>query len=352
MKVHVLQHVAFEGIGSMEGWLKRRAATVTHTRFFTSPALPANPEFDLVIAMGGPMSVHDEAEFPWLAEEKRFLRAAMERQVPVLGVCLGAQLIASALEARVCQGREKEIGWFDVEGQPAADAFCFPERIKVFHWHGRPSTFPRGAASGPQRRMLQPGVCIPTQRPGPAVPPGGHARIHRGHDRPLWPGTDSGALCPGQGGNPVCHGPGFSTHQHPDGGCTGLPRATLGARPRGSALVGQEPVYAFHVQALPNHRGQAVQGLFQIVGHLHGPQRLHPLASPQAVQENRRNSSASNTPCRYVPQTMPSGRPQPMTVPSARAMTGSTGPTSTRVWPWWISYPRTSWPVGRKTPLT
>ncbi|NLW80803.1 MAG: type 1 glutamine amidotransferase [Desulfovibrionales bacterium] len=145
MKVHVLQHVAFEGIGSMEGWLKRRAATVTHTRFFTSPALPANPEFDLVIAMGGPMSVHDEAEFPWLAEEKRFLRAAMERQVPVLGVCLGAQLIASALEARVCQGREKEIGWFDVEGQPAADAFCFPERIKVFHWHGETFDLPPGA---------------------------------------------------------------------------------------------------------------------------------------------------------------------------------------------------------------
>jgi len=101
MNVHILQHVPFEGIGSMEPWLLRRSANISITRFYESWELPDVNNLDLIIAMGGPMSVNDEAELPWLAHEKQFIRTAVQQGVPVLGICLGAQLIASALGARV-----------------------------------------------------------------------------------------------------------------------------------------------------------------------------------------------------------------------------------------------------------
>lgn len=147
MNVHILQHVPFEDIGSMKPWLIDRGATIRYTRFFESSwSLPDLGDADLVIAMGGPMSVNDEAEWPWLVEEKRFLREAIQGGVAVLGVCLGAQLIASALGAEVSRGKQREIGWFDIEALPApGDVFRFPPRGTVFHWHGETFDLPAGA---------------------------------------------------------------------------------------------------------------------------------------------------------------------------------------------------------------
>ena len=137
MHAHVLQHVPYEDIGSIQPWLAARSATVGYTRFFEGAGLPALDGIDLVIAMGGPMSVNDEAELPWLVAEKAFVREAVTRGLPVLGICLGAQLIASALGARVYRNAEKEIGWFPVEAVAgAADGFRFPDSSLVFHWHG------------------------------------------------------------------------------------------------------------------------------------------------------------------------------------------------------------------------
>ncbi len=112
MKVHVLQHVPFEGLGSIDPWLASRGAEVAYTRFFQNDPLPSPGSMDLLVVMGGPMSVNDEGELAWLAPEKRFVRDAVESGVPVLGICLGAQLIASALGACVYPNRVKEIGWF------------------------------------------------------------------------------------------------------------------------------------------------------------------------------------------------------------------------------------------------
>ena len=146
MKVHVLQHVPFEGLGSIALWLKNRKAEVTYTRFYDSPDLPLLGGLDLVIAMGGPMSVNDEATLPWLSPEKQFVRDAVAQGVPVLGVCLGAQLIASALGARVYPNTKKEIGWFQIESTSCpAEAFHFPEKCSVFHWHGETFDLPAGA---------------------------------------------------------------------------------------------------------------------------------------------------------------------------------------------------------------
>jgi len=146
VKVHVLQHVPFEGLGSVQSWLDARSATVTWTRFYELAQLPDLAYVDFVIALGGPMSVNDEAELPWLVEEKRFIAEAIRVGKPVLGICLGAQLIASALGARVYPNKLKEIGWFDisrVSSEP--DCFRFPEVEKVFHWHGETFDLPPGA---------------------------------------------------------------------------------------------------------------------------------------------------------------------------------------------------------------
>ncbi len=148
MKVHVLQHIPFEGIGSIEPWLAAREAAITHTQFHEPDwTLPDPRTLDLIIIMGGPMSVNDEAELPWLVDEKQFVRDAMQAGTAVLGICLGAQLVASALGASVYPGPQREIGWFDIEAAPGQKegTFRFPPRAKVFHWHGETFDLPAGA---------------------------------------------------------------------------------------------------------------------------------------------------------------------------------------------------------------
>jgi len=146
MNVHVLQHVPFEGLGSIGPWLAARQARVGWTRLFAGDALPAPERFDMLVALGGPMSVNDGAAFPWLVAEKRLIRDVIARDVPVLGVCLGAQLIASALGAEVYPNRVKEIGWFPVRAVSAPDsAFRFPRECPAFHWHGETFDLPQGA---------------------------------------------------------------------------------------------------------------------------------------------------------------------------------------------------------------
>ena len=146
MHVHVLQHVPFEGLGSIEAWLRHRGAHVTYTRFFESTHLPALADIDFIIALGGPMSVNDEEQLPWLREEKRFVADAIASNKAVLGICLGSQLIASALGSRIYPGAEKEIGWFPVFAEPAMPGtFVFPASAEVFHWHGETFDLPAGA---------------------------------------------------------------------------------------------------------------------------------------------------------------------------------------------------------------
>ena len=146
MHAHVLQHVPFEGLGSIEPWLTARQARVTWTRFFEDPSLPEAADVDLLIALGGPMSVNDENLLPWLRAEKSFIARAIASGSPVLGICLGAQLIANALGARVYPGPHKEIGWHPVHGTSAEPgSFAFPAEFLAFHWHGETFDLPPGA---------------------------------------------------------------------------------------------------------------------------------------------------------------------------------------------------------------
>lgn len=147
MRAHYLQHVPFEGLGSIGPWLEATGYELTHTRFFESTDLPESKAIDLLVIMGGPMSVNDEERFPWLVQEKQFVREVIESGKPVLGICLGAQLIASAMGGKVFANPVKEIGWFPIHADNTADSamFGFPLSETVFHWHGETFDLPPGA---------------------------------------------------------------------------------------------------------------------------------------------------------------------------------------------------------------
>jgi GMP synthase (glutamine-hydrolysing) len=148
MNVHILQHVSFEGPGEIEPWMRARGHHLTHTHFFRGEHLPDSHAVDWLIVMGGPMNIYEYRNHPWLRDEKRFIERVISRDKCVLGVCLGAQLIADVLGARVYQNYEKEIGWFPIQWHSGA-AHLVPHgssRLEVFHWHGDTFDIPEGGA--------------------------------------------------------------------------------------------------------------------------------------------------------------------------------------------------------------
>jgi GMP synthase-like glutamine amidotransferase len=149
LRAHVLQHVPFEGPANVAAWLRARGAAISCTRLFAGEAPPEVDAFDWLVVMGGPMNVDEEARHPWLAGEKRLIERAIAEERRVLGICLGAQLIARALGAKVTRNRHAEIGWFPVErvsgAEQSAAGRALPARAEVFHWHGDTFALPDGA---------------------------------------------------------------------------------------------------------------------------------------------------------------------------------------------------------------
>jgi len=147
MRAHYLQHVPFEDLGSIAPWLENAGYEISCTQFFNTEELPEIADIDFLIVMGGPMSVNDGQEYPWLTAEKQFIKNAVEAEIPVLGICLGAQLIVHSMGGKVSQNSVKEIGWFPVKAvkPKRSSAFQFPEKTDVFHWHGETFSLPKGA---------------------------------------------------------------------------------------------------------------------------------------------------------------------------------------------------------------
>lgn len=149
LRIHHLQHVPFEDLGSMGPLLQDRGHRMTGTHLYRDEPLPTCGDFDWLIVMGGPMGVTDEDQFPWLAAEKRLVRDAIDAGRTVLGICLGAQLIATALDAPVYRNEHREIGWFDLHRAEAASQCAvgraLPEKVSAFHWHGDTFDTPAGA---------------------------------------------------------------------------------------------------------------------------------------------------------------------------------------------------------------
>jgi len=148
MRAHYLQHVPFEGLGSIATWLETAGHEISSTRFFDSAELPEINSIELLVVLGGPMSINDEDKYPWLVREKEFIKKVIESGKPVLGICLGAQLIASAMGASVYRNPETEIGWFPVYGIKSDNTplLTLPPSASVFHWHGETFDLPHGAS--------------------------------------------------------------------------------------------------------------------------------------------------------------------------------------------------------------
>ena len=155
LKVHYFQHIAGEGFGSCYTYLKQQGAVISATEFFALPldqaleieALPSIEDVDLLIIMGGTMSVNDEVNFPWLKIEKRWLRRYLAAGKPAIGLCLGGQLIANALGAAVSRNEQQELGWATVRKIQHVPTECFelPEQFNVMQWHSETFELPKGA---------------------------------------------------------------------------------------------------------------------------------------------------------------------------------------------------------------
>ncbi|MBU1171556.1 MAG: type 1 glutamine amidotransferase [Proteobacteria bacterium] len=149
MKIHYLQHVPFEGLGSMESVLKARNHVLTRSLLYMNEPLPAIDDVDWLIVMGGPMGVRDDQAYPFLKYEKAWIKQVVNAGKRVLGICLGAQLIAHVLGAEVRKNPHREIGWFPIT--PAQDLDktflgpVFKNSMEVFHWHGDTFDIPHGA---------------------------------------------------------------------------------------------------------------------------------------------------------------------------------------------------------------
>ncbi|AKB56825.1 type 1 glutamine amidotransferase [Methanosarcina barkeri] len=149
MKVHVLQHSSINTLGTIEEYTKTKNNRLESTRFYETISPPELESFDLLIIMGGPIGVYDYKDNPWLRDEKAFIKQAIEAGKTILGICLGAQLLADILGARVYENRHVEMGWFPVRasgGENKPEFFeGLPDKIMFFHWHSRTFDLPAGA---------------------------------------------------------------------------------------------------------------------------------------------------------------------------------------------------------------
>ncbi len=140
MRLHYLQHVPFEDIENIGIYAHNKGYNISKTSLFKNEQLPNIDEFDWLLIMGGPMNIYEEQVYPWLKREKKFIESAINNKKVVIGTCLGAQLIADVLGAKVIKNKYKEIGWFQVsltsEAKKSKNFKAFPKNFIAFHWHG------------------------------------------------------------------------------------------------------------------------------------------------------------------------------------------------------------------------
>src|SRR5690554_5511840 len=148
MKIRYIKHVPYEGPGAIADWAAAREFEFSGVEIFRGEPLPEHGDTDALVVLGGPMGVGDEAEHPWLIEEKRYIGEWIDNGKPLLGVCLGAQLIASAMGAGVRRNASPEIGWYPVRRLPQLSVTyldrLLPPSLEVFHWHHDTFEVPHG----------------------------------------------------------------------------------------------------------------------------------------------------------------------------------------------------------------
>lgn len=149
MNIHFLQHAAGEGPGEIANWATAHDHRLSGTHWYRGDAVPDTGEIDFLVITGGGMNIYQHRHHPWLVPEKALIGEVIAQGKPVLGVCLGAQLIADVMGAKVYQNPEFEIGWFPIRTLETArkhPLFAhFPEEFTALHWHGDTFDLPPGA---------------------------------------------------------------------------------------------------------------------------------------------------------------------------------------------------------------
>lgn len=148
MRIHSLQHVPYGHSTTIAQWAESKNHTLSITPLYQDLEFPDPDDIDLLIVLGGPMSIFDEDRYPWLKEEKKFIISAIEKGKFILGICLGAQLLADALGAKVYKSPYTEIGWHPVSlTEEAKNSRIFsrlPRTFTPFHWHEYSFEIPMG----------------------------------------------------------------------------------------------------------------------------------------------------------------------------------------------------------------
>lgn len=152
LRIHALFHTDYEDLSFIKQWANNHHHMMSVSRSYNDYSLPKQESFDWLIVMGGPMSVHNEEEYPWLIAEKHLIRQAIDTGKTVIGICLGTQLIAHCLGANVQPANVKEIGWLPIqltaEGQSHPLSQDLPKQdFTVFHFHGDGFDCPQGATA-------------------------------------------------------------------------------------------------------------------------------------------------------------------------------------------------------------
>ena len=153
--IAIFQHGEYQPADAIAEYLDARNKPFRLLRLYEGDALPGDPP-DRLIILGGQMSVNDESTYPFLSPEKKLVRNAIDRGCTVLGICLGAQMIASACGMQVYP-KEKELGWRTIHGCAPAWDHLFPASFPVFHWHTETFDLPEGA------ELLATGSAVPNQ---------------------------------------------------------------------------------------------------------------------------------------------------------------------------------------------
>lgn len=150
-KIECFMHVPFEGPGFIADWIERQGHRLHYTKFHEGHELPDASGVDMLIIMGGPMDVFDYHVHSWMGDEIEWVKKFIQTGKPLLGICLGAQIIAAALGEEVYPGPHKEIGWHNLQFLPSLGDYkifdALPVTRKVFHWHGDTFNIPAGATN-------------------------------------------------------------------------------------------------------------------------------------------------------------------------------------------------------------
>ncbi len=148
MKLHYFQHVPFEDLAKIENWAILNNFQISSTKFFNDYNKIDIDSIDWLVIMGGPMNIYEYGKYPWLKEEKLMIEKFIKKGKFVLGICLGAQLIADVLGVRVYKNNYKEIGWLPINFIKKQNHILdniFLDSIHVFQWHGDTFNIPEGA---------------------------------------------------------------------------------------------------------------------------------------------------------------------------------------------------------------